>query len=128
MVPCLPEESIEWYSKLFGFEKVEGGVTQYGNRWAIIAHGDSMIAMSEYPQKKSAELNDDRSAHRIFHFGLRIENDEEWREKVRQFGLQLYYGGEIEYPHSRSWYVHDPSGHEIEVSYSGGRPLFKKND
>jgi lactoylglutathione lyase len=117
------DESIGWYEELFGFEKVEEGLSQQGKRWAIIACNDSMIVMSEYAERESAEMNEDQFTHRIYHFGLRIEDEVAWRHKVKSRNLKLYYGGEIEYPHSRSWYVHDPSGHEIEVSWSHGKPL-----
>lgn len=82
-----------------------------------------MIAMTEYEDKMKADERNEHSSHRIFHFGLRIEDADEWREKVKSRNLKLYYGGEIEYPNWRSWYVHDPSGHEIEVSWSQGTPL-----
>ncbi len=116
------DESIRWYGKLFGFEKVEGGITEQGKRWAIVACNDSMIAMTEYEEKQPANQKF-HSTQRIFHFGIRVVNADDWRTKVKQNDLKLYYGGEIEYPNSRSWYVHDPSGHEIEVSCSDGKPL-----
>ena len=116
------DESIHWYQKIFGFEKVEGGLTPQGHPWAIIAIQDSMISMSEY-QRIAADENKDTSAHRVYHFGFRIDDADQWRNKIRQHGLKLYYDGEIKYPHSRSWYVHDPSGHEIEVSCTDGGPL-----
>jgi lactoylglutathione lyase len=117
------DESIKWYREIFGFEKAEGGNSQLGKRWAIVACEDSMIAMTEYKEKKLAGQDDDRSTHRIFHFGLRVPSAENWRAQVKKYDLTLYYGGEIEYPFSRSWYVHDPSGHEIEVSCADGKPL-----
>jgi lactoylglutathione lyase len=124
------DESIEWYGKLFGFERMEGGINQYGRKWAILAVNDSMIAMTEFPKMQSADQDESRGIHKIFHFGLRIDDQMAWRNKVRDFNIQLNYGGEeITYPNSTSWYVYDPSGHEIEVSYSGGEPLrFPKAD
>jgi len=116
------DESIKWYQELFGFEKVESGITQQGKRWAIVACNDSMIAMTEYPEKQPANQKF-QSEQRIFHFGIRVENADAWRAKIKAHNLKLYYGGEIDYPSSRSWYIHDPSGHEIEVSYSDGKPL-----
>jgi lactoylglutathione lyase len=117
------EESILWYHNIFGFEKVEGGVNGFGRAWAIVACEDSMIAMHESADRRSADTNGDMSVHRVYHFGLRVEDAEAWRAVVREYGLRLYYGGEVAYPHSRSWYVHDPSGHEIEVSCTGGGVL-----
>ena len=121
------ENSVEWYGRLFGFATVESGLTQLGQKWAILACDDSMIAMTEY-DRRPADQNDDRTFHRSYHFGLRVNDAKEWREKVKNLKLRLFYGGEIEYPHSRSWYVHDPSGHEIEVSWSNGNALQFPNE
>ena len=116
------EESVEWYKKIFGFEKLESGISEIGKKWAIVGFEDSMIAMSEHAQRSPAiKLAGD--AHRIYHFGLRIPDANEWRLKVRLNNLKLKYGGEVEYPFSRSWYIQDPSGHEIEVSCTNGLPL-----
>lgn len=116
-------QSIAWYEDLFGFRKVQEGRTMLGSKFAILSSADSAIAMSEYPESKRADQNEERDIHRIYHFGIRIEDADQWRQKVKSRGLKLYYGGEVEYPNSRSWYVHDPSGHEIEVSWAGGEPL-----
>lgn len=116
------DQSIRWYQEIFGFEKVEAGVTEQGRKWAIVACNDSMIAMTEYPDKQPANQKL-QAEQRIFHFGIRIENANEWRAKVRAHNLKLNRGGEIEYPFSLSWYIRDPSGHEIEVSCSDGNPL-----
>lgn len=116
-------ESITWYGQVFGFEKVEGGVSASGLPWGIVARGDSMICMSELPVRERADVQGEESRHRVFHFGLRVDDLEAWRLKVDRLKLPLYYGGEIRYSRSRSWYVRDPSGHEIEVSYAFGKPL-----
>lgn len=113
------EESIEWYGQIFGFKKVEGGINQFGRKWAVVALEDSMVAMSEHKDREDGDKIDEKR-HAIYHFGLRVPNAPEWRAKVKDKKLKLYYGGEVEYPYSRSWYVHDPSGHEIEVSCTDG--------
>lgn len=96
-----------------------------GRNYAILENNDFMICMTEQPWRQSADKDDDKDTHRIYHFGLRISDISTWREIVKSQGLQLYYGGEVQYPHSKSWYIHDPSGHEIEVSYAeGGRLQF----
>ena len=116
------EESMEWYGQLFGFKKVEDGVNQLGRKWAIIAYEDSMIGMSEHADREGGDKID-KKHHAIYHFGLRVPNAQEWRKKIKDKNLKLYDGDEIEYEYSRSWYVHDPSGHEIEVSCTGGLPM-----
>ena len=41
---------------------------------------------------------------------------EKWLEKIETYNLELEYGGEVDYPHSKSWYVFDPTGFGIEVA------------
>jgi catechol-2,3-dioxygenase len=117
------QASIEWYKKVFGFELVESGNTPRGTPWGIVAFNDSMICMTEYPAKILADQYQDPSIHRIDHFGIRVSDLERWKQILQEYQLKLYYRGMVEYPDSRSWYVHDPSGHEIEVSYSAYEKL-----
>jgi lactoylglutathione lyase len=111
-------ESIEWYKKIFGFELVESGIKPNGTRWGIIALNDSMICMGEYPGRELANKIDDRSVHQIYHFGIRVSDLEKWKQIMKNHNLKPNYGGPVEYPNSKSWYIYDPSGHEIEVSYT----------
>lgn len=113
------EKSTKWYSDVFGFEKVESGVYPDGIPWAIVAYNDSMIAMSELPQWTAPRSV--TGTHRIYHFGLRVNNAEEWIAKIKRFNVKVDH--EAAYPRSHSWYVIDPSGYQIEVSYAGGEPL-----
>ena len=75
-------ETIEWYGKVFGFELVESGKTSKGNDWGIIAINDSMICMTEYKEKIAADEYDDSPAHQIYHFGLRITDQDLWRQTL----------------------------------------------
>ena len=116
------KESVEWYEKIFGFKVVEQGERDHGP-WAIVANGDSMICMYQY-----ADLEDPRKfqtlrSHQVNHFGLRIADPGIWEQKIKDFQIPILFGGVQEYPHSLSWYLADPTGHEIEVSYSGNQPL-----
>lgn len=112
------KNSIEWYGKVFGFELVESGATPQGIKWGIVAFNDSMICMIENTGRMAADKSENKSVHQIYHFGIRVSDLESWKRIVHDHQLRLYYGGEIHYPNSKSWYVHDPSGHEIEVSYT----------
>ncbi|MFL5783920.1 MAG: VOC family protein [Bacteriovoracaceae bacterium] len=113
------QESMSWYHELFGFEFKEGDVTSASEPWAIVGKNDSMICMYEDKNLKPASDNSD-GVHRIYHFGLRISEKEAWEKIVQEKNLKIMYGGAYQYPHSLSWYIHDPSGHEIEVSYVAG--------
>ncbi|MEZ4744011.1 MAG: VOC family protein [Bdellovibrionota bacterium] len=122
------EESIVWYKKIFGFTLVERGLKLDESRWAIVARNDFMVCMTEMSSRKLAvqwgeDADELANYHKVYHFGIRIFDEEKWMQKVNEFNLRLYYGGVVEYPHSKSWYIRDPSGHSIEVSYAGFSPL-----
>jgi len=110
------EESIAWYAAVFGFEVVERGKRE-GGPWAIIKSGESTLCIyqdkSRVPPTQFGE--DDRTRHVIYHFGFRITDRAAWLRKVEEQDLVLHHGGENHYPHSRSWYVCDPTGYSIEV-------------
>lgn len=103
-------ESTEFYKNTFGFEIVEKGEHK-GTPFAIIKNGESMLCMYELKKEGSPS---DSETHKIFHFGLRVRDRKSWEEKIKQ--LELKINLEWEYPHSFSWYLDDPSGHEIEVT------------
>lgn len=111
------DETVDWYGRVFGFEEVEENV-QDGVRWGVIRAGDAMLCIYE---AKGRELLDrfelaDRGLHGIAHFGLRISDPEAWLRTIEREGLEILYGGVVPWPHSRSWYVKDPTGYEIEVA------------
>lgn len=84
-----------------------------------------MICMSEHLNWKSLNLEANNQQHKIFHFGFRVDNEMEWKELIRIHDLTLTYG-EVDYPRSKSWYVLDPDGYEIEVScLKGGHKMFE---
>jgi catechol 2,3-dioxygenase-like lactoylglutathione lyase family enzyme len=107
--------SFGWYQDIFGFRLVEEGQNSSGSKYVVIENNDFMICMSENPNWKSPSLEANDLTHKIFHFGLRIENESVWKELIKLHDLTLTYG-EVDYPRSKSWYVLDPDGYEIEVS------------
>ena len=107
------DKTVKWYQRIFNFKLVENGQREDGNKWGIIKNGNSMFAFTEYLKKK---LHIGESELKINHFGLRLEDKDEWEEKLEKYKLQTYYGSPVRYENSTSWYVKDPSGHEIEVS------------
>jgi catechol 2,3-dioxygenase-like lactoylglutathione lyase family enzyme len=122
------DETIGWYGRVFGFAPVEEG-TWDGVRWAILrsdaGKGDALLCVYHHPEY--AHLgNDDlaqRRLHGIRHPGFRITDERRWLETVEREGLEVE---EIVYPHSRSWYVYDPTGYEIEVAcWKGDRITFE---
>jgi len=118
------QQSVDWYYRVFGFELVESGIKN-GIRWGIIRAQDALLCMYEYPDWLATEARNRHKIHGVNHFGLRISEPARWEEKIRENDIQVFYGGAIEYPHSTSWYIADPTGYEIEVAYwPNGQPHF----
>ena len=104
-------DTLDWYNRVFDFNTVQSG--QHNNTpFAIIRSGDSMLCLYEYPERKP----DESSCHlKIYHFGFQITDRDDWEKRVKKNNVNVTL--KIDYPFSTSWYVEDPSGHEIEVSY-----------
>lgn len=116
-------ESLKWYQDIFGLEKVEEGKSSAGTPYMIIMKDDYGLCLYEHPDRGRPGDLWGVGFHIIRHFGFRVEDRKKWEEVVEKYQLPLGYGGVVEYPHSLSWYVFDPSGHEIEVSYSFNESL-----
>lgn len=109
------EETADWYGKVFGFEIAEQGLYE-GRPWGVLRSGDSMLCLYESPDRTSPDDDETERFHKIYHFGLRIHDRDAWEAIVREWKLRIYYGSPMQYPHSTSWYVADPTGHMIEVA------------
>ncbi|HXX92776.1 MAG TPA: VOC family protein [Planctomycetota bacterium] len=112
------EESVAWYRRLFRFELVEEGVRD-GVRWGILrsggGRGSAMLCIYERPDFRGAdpELLGSLRLHGIRHFGLRVDDGARWRALLERERIQTEVA---RWPHSTSWYLSDPTGHEIEVA------------
>jgi catechol 2,3-dioxygenase-like lactoylglutathione lyase family enzyme len=118
------KETSDWYGKLFGFEIVEQG-TRDGQPWGILRRDETMLCIYEVEGKAKSKRHDHPSQrqYRINHFGLRIADKAFFEELLQQHKIKTYYDSPVRYPHSLSWYVLDPSGHEIEVALWDGDQL-----
>jgi len=107
-------ESIEFYCNLFGFEiKQEENPNKTDVPSKII--GNNSIKLCLY------EVSDMTPEGGIAHFGFHIANFEQVISKCQDLGVQILYGGEVDWEKSKSVYIVDPSGYEIELSkISGG--------
>ena len=57
----------------------------------------------------------------IAHFGFHVENFDQIMDKCKELNVEVLYGGPVEFEKSRSVYIKDPSGYDIELSeVSGG--------
>lgn len=112
------ERTIDWYGRVFGFAVVERGVQEDGSPWAILRGGDALLCVYEHTELVflNRHVRKDRGLHGINHFGLRITDRIAWEATIKRESVQVEYGGAIQYPHSLSWYVCDPTGYGIEVA------------
>ncbi len=111
------EESVAWYDKVFGFKPVEESIYE-GEPWGVLRTGDTMLCIYQSPKKIRVDRHsaEDRFL-RVDHFGLRLSDKNQWKDKLRKLNLETFYESPVQYPHSVSWYVKDPSGQMIEVSF-----------
>lgn len=109
------DESKDWYKRVFGFEEVESGLRN-GLKWAILKSGEAMLCIYEYVDLAGPHDWTKPDRHTINHFGLRITDRRKWEETLKRENLSVLYGGEVSWNNSSSWYLHDPTGHEIEVA------------
>ncbi len=105
------EESVDFYSTLFGFELKKDQPDQQSK---II--GNETIKLCLY------ELPDLIFTKGINHIGFHIENFDEIVEKCKTLKISMPYGV-IEWESSRSVYIIDPNGYEVELSEVQGGGL-----
>ena len=107
-------QSVEFYKNLFGFEiKKEENPNRIDAPSKIIGNDSIKLCLYEDPQM-SPEGG-------IAHFGFHVENFADIMEKCNKLGVEVLYGGPVEFEKSRSVYIVDPNGYDIELSeVSGG--------
>lgn len=111
------DESIAFYRDLFGFEvKKEDNSPNEGDPPSkIIGNGTIKLCLYEVPSMSPGGG--------IAHFGFNIANFDDILERCRELGVQVLYGGPIQWEGSRSVYVADPSGYELELGEVPGGGL-----
>jgi len=108
------KQSVEFYKNLFGFEiKQKENVNKLDAPSKIIGNDAIKLCLYEIPNM-SPEGG-------IAHFGFNIANFNEVIEKCKELGVEILYGGVVDWEKSKSIYIIDPSGYEIELGeVSGG--------
>jgi catechol 2,3-dioxygenase-like lactoylglutathione lyase family enzyme len=103
------DESVAFYRTLFGFE-IKREQPEENSR--IIGNDAVKLCLYEDPEK----------AHPggIGHFGLHVKNFSDVVEKCAAMNVPMPYGI-VEWEKSRSVYIVDPNGYEVELSeFQGG--------
>lgn len=115
------ERSIEFYSRVFGLEVREDG-RQEKRPYAIVGRAATgYLALHERPDAAA------NGRGRINHWGFVVDDFDGLSARLAELGAEVLYrrdGGDgvIDYPRSRSIYVADPDGNEIELTsrFGGG--------
>lgn len=105
------EQSVTFYKNLFGFEiKKE----QPEEKSKIIGNTNIKLCLYENPEMKSEGA--------IAHFGFHVENFDEIIMTCKSLGVAIHYDGPVQFEKSRSIYISDPNGYDIELSevFGGG--------
>jgi len=108
------EKTVKFYFDLFGFEVKKN---QPEENSKII--GNNKVKLCLYENKEMKKYVKKGFAH----FGLHINNFDDVLAKCKKMGLEIYYGGLLEWENSASVYIQDPSGYEIELTKTFGGGL-----
>jgi len=103
------EESVNFYGELFGFVDKKDQPEQTSK---IIGNENIKLCLYEDPNLETGDgLN---------HFGFHVENFEDIVEKCESMNISMPYGV-VNWEKSRSVYIVDPNGYEVELSeFNGG--------
>ena len=109
-------ESVEFYKNLFGFQvRKEDNPNMIDAPSKIIGNDSIKLCLYEDPSM-SPEGG-------IAHFGFHIQNWDDIIQKCKELGVKVLYDGPIEFEKSKSVYIKDPSGYDIELSQVVGGGL-----
>lgn len=106
------EESCRFWRDLMGFEVLED-MPEYGGR--VVGAPGAELALYENPQLQP-ERDDGMS-----HITIQVENFHEVEAVCQGLGVEVKYGGPVQWLRSRAIYIDDPNGYEIELAEVGAR-------
>jgi lactoylglutathione lyase len=102
------DASVKFYKNLFGFViKQEENENKIDVPSKIIGNDSIKLCLYEVP--------DMTPEGGIVHFGFNVENFDEIISKCNELGVEILYGGVVNWEKSKSVYIIDPSGYELEL-------------
>ena len=105
------DESVKFYCELFGLEEKEKGKANWGP-YKIIGKDNVHLCIYEKPDLKIGEG--------VNHFGFNVANFDEIISHCKKMNVEHY---KYDWEKSRSVYITDPNGYEIELSEVQGGGL-----
>src|SRR5262245_19357066 len=113
------DKSIDFYSRLLGIDIKERGEGN-GVRWCILGEHDRFyVCFFEVPNGGPCKPGD---IH-VNHVGFVVDDMDETVRRIHDLGLRLAFNDStVQWPRSKSAYVRDPDGIEIEFTdrFGGG--------
>ncbi len=106
------DESVRFYSELFGFVVMKEQPEQDS-----VIIGDENVKLCIYEGDSAGDRNG------ISHFGIHVSNFDEVLEICKRLSVPVMYDGVLDWEKSRSIYIQDPNGYEIELSEVEGGGL-----
>lgn len=106
-------KSCEFYHQLFGFEELRDMPAVKGK---IIGNNQAKLALYQ------VSGFDGYNKHGFSHVSLHVNNFEDAMEACEKMEVTIKYNGILDWEKSRSLYILDPNGYEIEISeiWGGG--------
>ena len=116
------EHSLTFYQRTFGLEVREDGRDRERPYVIVGRAGTGYLALHERADNESS------ASGRINHWGFVVDDFDDAIARLDDLGVPVLYrdngaDGIIDYPRSRSVYVADPDGTEIELTSSFGGGL-----
>ena len=102
------DKSLDFYHEIFGMKVKEEGLGSNGKPYRIIDSGNVYFALYEKGEAVSSGS--------INHIGIHINDFDKAHQRLKEKGIELHYGGVVEYDNSRSMYIEDPDGYSFELS------------
>jgi catechol 2,3-dioxygenase-like lactoylglutathione lyase family enzyme len=105
--------SMAWYGDVLGLDR------QFEKAWGdypiVMLAGESGVALFPADTSEPETVAEPRNTIAMRHFAFRVDrkNFEAAQERMRWLGVEFR---EDDHGVSRSIYIHDPDGHEIEIT------------
>ena len=106
-----PEQTKEWYSKVFGLKYVDIGKLS-DTKVLLMTAGDFDIHFTPVSEKRRMDP---------FHFAVEVENWDEMLVHLKAIGVRFTKPFHRPQNNSTLCYIRDPDGTLVELTYHGNR-------
>ena len=106
------EKTLDFYTKVFGFEITRRHESPRGSKLAFIAvpNSDEEIEITYYPGSGSVEVQED-----LMHLAFEVESMDDFKKHLDSIGYQFSDGPTQSSSGSTFAFVDAPEGYEVEI-------------